>query len=197
MHRAPSLRRGFSCLPVVKQFDRMGESGSYFSDCDGSFNFTFWSFRKLNRSTRLSPVLLQVVRKLKIGPLKSLLSLRQFASIPAHHSLPAGEFVARTRPEGAWIEWAPQGSCPHGVLTQPGYGAADYRTPTDRDQWVDFGMLRRTTQRQLSPKLTFALTETTAGARHGLPVAGCLLISRSWPVLAAASAEANGRFGES
>ena len=76
---------------------------------------------------------------------------------------------------GSMDRMAPQGSCPHGVLTQPGYGAAGYRTPTDRDQWVDFGMLRRTTQRQLSPKLTFALTETTAGARHGLPVAGCLM----------------------
>jgi hypothetical protein len=30
-----------------------------------------------------------------------------------------------------------------------------------------------------------------------LPIGGRLLISRSWPVLAAASAEANGRFGES
>jgi hypothetical protein len=34
--------------------------------------------------------------------------------------------------------------------------------------------LRRTIQRQLSPKLTFALTGTTAEAHHGLPIARCL-----------------------
>ena len=35
-------------------------------------------------------------------------------------------------------------------------------------QWVDSSLLRRTIPRQLSPKLTFALAETTAGGRHGL-----------------------------
>ena len=36
---------------------------------------------------------------------------------------------------------------------------------------LDAGLLRRTIERQLSPELTFALTETTAGARQGRPVA--------------------------
>ena len=55
------------------------------------------------------------------------------------------------------------------------YGAAGYRTPTDRDQWVDFGMLHRAIQRQLSPKLTFAAAETTYGTGDGLLVARCSL----------------------
>ena len=49
-----------------------------------------------------------------------------------------------------------------------------YQTPPDRRQWFDSSLLRRTIQRQLSLKLTFALTGTTAEAHHGLPIARCL-----------------------
>ena len=47
--------------------------------------------------------------------------------------------------------------------------------PPGRWQLLDPGVLHRTTQRQLSPKLTFAAAETTYGAGDGLLVARCSL----------------------